>query len=55
LFQALASSPEGSLLNGSDVRRVKSNQPHSPTSTLTKKPAPLNKSSSDGVQVRNGS
>ena len=43
-------SPEGSLCSGSDVRRVKSNQLTSPTSTLLKKPSPLNKSSSDGVQ-----
>ena len=46
----LTPSPEGSLYSGSEVRRVKSNQLTSPTSTLQKKPSPLNKSSSDGVQ-----
>jgi hypothetical protein len=44
-------SPEGSVLSGvgSDVRRSKTSN-ISPTSTLQKKPSPLNKSSSDGVQ-----
>ena len=50
-FPTQNTSPEGSLYSGSDYRRNKTQLlTGSPTSTLTKKPAPLHKSSSDGVQ-----